>query len=724
MGKELFEKYNGLVQLASGILGYSIADLCLYDKDNNLGKTQYTQPALYVVNTLSYLDYNEKNPADQYYVVGHSLGEYNALLAAGVFDFETGLRIVMKRAALFSNIKSGGMLAVIDCPDAYTLEKILLPSVDVANYNSDRQVILSGLVNDLKLVEQACKENGIKSMLLNVNGPFHSRYMAPVKQEFHSYLTNFTFKQPVRNVVSNYNSVLYGPNNITDCLTQQIASPVQWKQAMYLLFDRGVTDFVELGPGKVLSKLLVVNQECYASKAAACRPGHREDTTLPGIVSSLGSKSFKSRYRTPYAYVAGGMYKGISSENLVTRMANAGFLSFLGSGGLAIQTIEASIDAIRKKLQPAKIFGINFLHNPLDPDAEVALAALLIKKEVRIIEASAFANATAGLVFFRLKGLRLDEKRVPVSSNFIIAKLSRPEVASVFLSPPPVHIVENLVRRGLLSQEEGALAPYVSLASDITIEADSGGHTDRGVAFILIPAIAILRDQYTKRFNYTESVHIGAAGGIGTPSAIAAAFMMGVDYVLTGSVNQCTVEAGTSHAVKDLLSQMNIQDTAYAPAGDMFELGAKVQVLKKGVLFPNRANKLFELYKNFDSLEDIDLSTRTMLEEKYFGKTIADVWNETRQYLLSDKAELLQKIESSPKLKMAALFKWYFHKSTQYSLEGNIAHKMDFQIHCGAALGSFNQWVAGTELENWEKRHVDEIALKLLSEAQKIFDKK
>ena len=120
----------------------------------------------------------------------------------------------------------------------------------------------------------------------------------------------------------------------------------------------------------------------------------------------------------------------------------------------------------------------------------------------------------------------------------------------------------------------------------------TGGHTDQGVALALMPAMFRLRDDLMARHRYHRKIRVGAAGGIGTPHAAAAAFVMGADFILTGSINQCTVEAGTSDAVKDMLQEINVQDTAYAPAGDMFEIGARVQVLKKGLFFPARANKL------------------------------------------------------------------------------------------------------------------------------------
>src|SRR5262249_24592935 len=156
---------------------------------------------------------------------------------------------------------------------------------------------------------------------------------------------------------------------------------------------------------------------------------------------------------------------------------------------------------------------------------------------------------------------------------------------------------------------------------DICVEADSGGHTDGGVAYALMPAMIRLRDEMMAKYHYDKPIRVGAAGGIGTPESAAAAFIMGADFILTGSINQCSVEAGTSDAVKDILQGLNVQDKSYAPAGDMFELGAKVQVVRKGLFFPARANKLYDLYQRFNSIDEIDEKTQQQIQEKYFQRS-------------------------------------------------------------------------------------------------------
>jgi trans-AT polyketide synthase/acyltransferase/oxidoreductase domain-containing protein len=228
-----------------------------------------------------------------------------------------------------------------------------------------------------------------------------------------------------------------------------------------------------------------------------------------------------------------------------------------------------------------------------------------------------------------------------------------------------------------------------------------------------------LRDEMMEKYKYHKKVRIGAAGGIGTPEAAAAAFVLGADYILTGSINQCTVEAGTSDTVKDMLQQINVQDTEYAPAGDMFELGARVQVLKKGLFFPARANKLYELYRKHNSIDEIDEKTRDQIQEKYFKCTFDKVYEDIKAYYPTEE---INKAERNPKHKMALIFRWYFGYSTRLALSGDEKSRVDYQVHCGPALGAFNQWVKGTRFENWKERNVDKIAIKLLNDTAKMLN--
>jgi trans-AT polyketide synthase/acyltransferase/oxidoreductase domain-containing protein len=286
------------------------------------------------------------------------------------------------------------------------------------------------------------------------------------------------------------------------------------------------------------------------------------------------------------------------------------------------------------------------------------------------------------------------------------------------MSPAPERIVGKLLADGLITPEQARLAYGVPMASDICVEADSGGHTDQGVALVLLARMQRLRQECG---HDERSMRVGLAGGIGTPEAVAAAFVMGADFVVTGSINQCTVEAATSDVVKDMLQDIDIQDTAYAPAGDMFELGAKVQVMKKGVFFPARANRLAALYQQYESLDELPAAVREQLEGKYFRKSLESIWVETRSFFEGrGQVGEIEKAERSPKHKMALVFRWYFGHSMRAALSGDEKNRVDYQIHTGPALGAFNSWVKGTPWENWRARHVDQMGERLMVEAGKL----
>ena len=424
----------------------------------------------------------------------------------------------------------------------------------------------------------------------------------------------------------------------------------------------------------------------------------------------LGSEHFRDAYGLRYAYVAGAMVKAIASVDMVISLGRAGYLGFYGAGGMRLGEIEAAIKKIQEALCNGEHYGINFLASVTRPELEFELVNLLLRYEVRHIEASAFMNVTPALIKYRLSGLHRDEHQALIAPNKIMAKISRPEIALVFMSPPAAHIVERLLSQGEISASEAALAAHLPVASEVTVEADSGGHTDMGVAAVLIPAILRVREALQQKYQYDTAISVGAGGGIGTPEAAASAFLLGADYIVTGSINQCTVEAGTSDLVKDMLQETGVRDTSYAPAGDMFEMGSKIQVMKKGVFFASKANKLYDLWRNFGALEQLELSVQKDLQDKYFRRSFGEVYDETKTYYLKEFPAQIEKAEKNPKVKMALVFRWYFVHSMRLARAGVADQRIDFQVHCGPALGAFNQWVQRTPLESWKQRKVVGVA--------------
>ncbi len=259
MGKGLFDQYTDRVQLADAVLGYSIAEICLDDPERKLGFTQYTQPALYVVNALSYQNEIQKTGQLPNYLAGHSLGEYNALQASGAISFEDGLKLVKKRGELMSQAPKGAMAAILGSTEnniSQLLKNNGLSTVDIANYNAHDQTVISGLEEDIANAQSLFNEDHIKFIPLNTSGAFHSRYMKSAASEFNHYIRQFTFFPLEIDVISNVYARSYTQKKIKENLVSQITRPVKWSDSICHMIELGVTEFEELGAGHVLTTLI------------------------------------------------------------------------------------------------------------------------------------------------------------------------------------------------------------------------------------------------------------------------------------------------------------------------------------------------------------------------------------------------------------------------------------------------------------------------------------
>jgi PfaD family protein len=380
--------------------------------------------------------------------------------------------------------------------------------------------------------------------------------------------------------------------------------------------------------------------------------------------------------------------------------------------------VESGLDEIQRSLAGTGLpWGSNMIHSPNEPDLEDEVVEIYLRHDVRRVCASAYMDLTPSVVRFALSGLTTEPSGRVRRRRLILAKVSRLEVARRFLCPAPPELVQLLLSRGQVTPQEAALAARVPLAEDVTVESDSGGHTDNRPLAALFPAVAGLRDEIAARQGYAAPIRIGAAGGLGTPSAVAAAFALGAAYVMTGSVNQSSTESGLSAQGKQMLAETGIADVMMAPAADMFELGVRVQVLGRGTLFGVRARKLYELYLTHDSIEAIPPGVRASLERDIFRTSLVDVWDETRRFFQErDRAEV-ERAERDPRHRMALVFRWYLGRSSRWAIDGDSTRGFDYQIWCGPAMGAFNAWVAGTFLADPANRSVVQIGRNLLEGA-------
>lgn len=726
MGADLFARYPKEVATADDILGYSVQVLCLQDPERRLQDTRYAQPAIHIVNCLSFMKWTEAGGQVPAWVAGHSLGEFAALFAAGVFGFADGVRIVKRRAELMAQANGGGMVAVLGLSQRsieHVLERASLTTIDIANFNTSTQIVISGPREDVVRAVPLLKAAGAAdAVVLRVSAAFHSRYMEVPASEFAHFLREFRWARPAVPVVSNVTARPYGDGEVGTLLARQIVSPVRWLESIRFLIAQPGVEPQPVGPGTVVDGMLkAIQREALTPDAAeATAPVPLRSAAAPAIpddgAQCLGAASFRAAHGVRLAYAAGAMYKGIASVPLVVRMARAGLLSFYGAGGQPLDTVAEALVALRQELGPDAPFGMNLLASPNSPGLERRTVDLYLAHGVRLVEAAAYTQITPALVKYRLAGLAMEAGGL-VARHRVLAKVSHPGVAEAFMRPAPQSLVQQLLASGEISADQAAWSQGLPIADDVCAEADSGGHTDGKSPFVLLPSVIFLRDRVSRELRLERRVRVGAAGGIGTPQSAAAAFLMGADFVMTGSINQCTPEAGTSDAVKDLLMGIDVHDTTLCPSGDYFETGARIQVLRKGVFFPARAQRLFELYLQHQRLEDIAPAMRQQLEEKFFGRSIDAVYEEIRQHYGRADPEQIALAERNPRHRMALVFRWYFVRTSRLAREGDLHHKVNFQVHCGPALGAFNQWVRGGRFEHWRSRHVDEIADALMAGA-------
>ena len=441
---------------------------------------------------------------------------------------------------------------------------------------------------------------------------------------------------------------------------------------------------------------------------------------LPLKTTQLGDPEFIKFHGLKMAYMTGSMANGIASENLVISSGKVGLLSSFGAAGLLPSRIEQAINIIQKAL-PDGPYAFNLIHSPSEDAIERAAVDLYLKYGVRTVEASAFLGLTPNIVRYRVAGLRRSTQNQVEITNRVIAKISRAEVASKFMAPAPEAILNKLLEEKSITREQAQLAAAVPMADDITVEADSGGHTDNRPLVSLLPAIIALREQFQEQYGYSHTIRVGAAGGIGTPASALAAFMMGAAYVVTGSVNQACVEAAASEHSKGLLAQAEMADVIMAPAADMFEMGVELQVLKRGTLFPMRAKKLYELYKNYESIEEIPLPERQKLEQQVFRNSLEEIWSQTKEHFYERDPHQIERAKDHPKRKMALIFRWYLGLTSHWSNTGEKGRETDYQIWAGPAIGAFNNWVKGSYLEDVSQRKTVEVAWHIMTGAAYLY---
>ncbi|MEM6296392.1 MAG: PfaD family polyunsaturated fatty acid/polyketide biosynthesis protein [Myxococcota bacterium] len=491
---------------------------------------------------------------------------------------------------------------------------------------------------------------------------------------------------------------------------------------------RGEPDVLHTDPAAIADLLDRVHRPLYAVQTAdgvaVTDAGQAQFGDAPGgqglrgvvpavALEHLGDPSFARDHGARFTVVGGAMAGGIASVEMVEAMAKAGMLAFYGAAGLDLSTVEGALVRLSTNLLD-RPWGSNLIHSPYEPALERAVVDLYLRHGVRTVSASAYLDLTLPLLRYRYAGIHRDDSGTVVAPNRVVAKISRAEVAQKFLQPPSAAWLRKLVESSGLTAAEAELAATLPVATDMTVEADSGGHTDNRPALTLLPSMLALRSRIAQSVPAAANIRMGAAGGIGTPHAAAAAYAMGAAYIVTGTINQACVESGTSDVVRARLAEASDADVTMAPAADMFEMGVELQVLRRGTLFPMRARKLWELYRAHDRLEDIGAKDRTMLERTVFQKPLAQVWADTEAFWAERDPTQVTRAQADAKHKMALCFRAYLGQASRWANAGLAGREPDYQVWCGPAIGGFNAWTAGTAFEQPGNRRVVSINLNLL----------
>ena len=262
MGRELYDQYElvrSTFDEASQVLGYDVRAL-IDQNEEKLNQTRYTQPAILTTSVAIYRLIADKG-IEPDMVAGLSLGEYSALVAAGALDFKTAVALVAKRGSFMEEAApagSGKMVAVLNAEvsliEAVCQEASAIGVVSPANYNTPSQIVIGGEVAAVDKAVELLKDSGVKRLIpLNVSGPFHTALLKPASERLAEVLETVEFSDFVRPLVGNTEATVMEKERVRELLTRQVMEPVRFYDSIAKMQEAGVTEFIEIGPGKVLS---------------------------------------------------------------------------------------------------------------------------------------------------------------------------------------------------------------------------------------------------------------------------------------------------------------------------------------------------------------------------------------------------------------------------------------------------------------------------------------
>lgn len=579
MGAELFPKYPDYVKTADEILGYSIAELCVSDVENRLNLTAYTQPAIFVVSVLTYLDGLAATGRPDF-VAGHSIGEYAALFVADVFDFSTGLRIVQKRAELMSRAQGGGLAAII----GLSLEEVEarikasgLVGIEVANINSPAQIVIGAPTETIQQFAKFCEGQSGRVVILRVSGAFHTSYMREAQVAFGEFLATVAFNAPSIPVISNYTAGLHDRDAIATNLANHLANPVRWTACIERLVLSGVDTFTEVG-SKILTPMVNDIRDHLAAHSQADPAPVAQQPVTPPLAKVVETSAFCSSFGFSKPLMVGASGYGAAGIKLISNLAHSGVLSFLDTSGLSLEAIEHALKSLNADAGMIGKYGVS-----LDFQAESAeepLINLCLEYSVRYLEIRGYFEPTPALLRYRSAG-GLDAQGRPLNRLIL-------------------HATEAFVVDAFLASGE-----QLPLVDAICIDTKPRhGITDFDSELLLGKVLERCRHQSAVKLPFGK-ILVGLGGHDATQQPVEAALAKGADFASVSSVFLLAIEAELDDAVKARLSQATDQQFKAVPDWEYPALGASSFgcVMDDAVL--EQATLLQQLYLQ----EDLSAST-------------------------------------------------------------------------------------------------------------------
>ena len=517
MGAELFPKYPEYVKKADEILGYSIEDLCVSDAQNKLNYTAYTQPAIFVVSVLNYLEALkvENRPG---FAAGHSIGEYAALFAAEAFNFEAGLQIVKKRAELMSHAEGGALAAVVGMSYDEVEDRIRdsrLPGIEIANINSPTQIVVGAPVQTIQDFAKYNEGRSGRVIVLKVSGAFHTSHMRQAQEEFRSFLNGISFKPPSIAVIANYTAQPHSQENMASTLANHLANRVRWTECMEYLLAAGVETFTEVG-SKILTPMVNDIREHWVAN----RKQQVEEVKSPF--------SFCSTFGFSKPLVVGGTGYGAAGVEQVSNLAHENVLAFLDTYRRPLPAVERDLQQLAVNPNLIGKYGVSIMLDHESGQADDALITLCLKYGVRFVEARGYFEPTAALRRYRTEGGMDDRKR---PNNRILLRVTNAEMALPFL--------------GMIDDFSCPLIDIVSLDS-LSWRSPITGTSDQ-----FTQLLAFCNQVKTTPFG---KIFVGLSGPAATAKPVETARQQGADFVLLGSVFMLADESMVAPSVKTSLA--------------------------------------------------------------------------------------------------------------------------------------------------------------------------